>query len=33
MMAGGWDGSVGHAPGFPKNGNWVVKAEGFQKMP
>ena len=33
MMAGGWDGSVGHAPGFPKNGNWVVRAEGFQKMP
>jgi len=33
MMAGGWDGSVGAAPGFPKNGKWKVKAEGFKKMP
>jgi hypothetical protein len=33
MMAAGWDGSVGNAPGFPKNGNWVVKYEGFNKMP
>jgi len=33
MMAGGWDGSTGAAPGFPKNGKWKVKAEGFKKMP
>lgn len=33
MMAAGWDGSTGDAPGFPKNGNWVVKYEGFNKMP
>lgn len=33
MMAGGWDGSTGHAPGFPKNDKWVVKAEGFNIMP
>jgi len=33
MMAGGWDGSVGNAPGFPKNGNWVVKFENFNRMP
>ena len=33
MMAGGWDGSAGNAPGFPKNGNWVVKFENFNRMP
>ncbi len=33
MMTAGWDGSNGNAPGFPKNGNWVVKYEGFNKMP
>jgi len=33
MMTGGWDGAVGNAPGFPKNGNWVVKFENFNKMP
>ena len=33
MLAGGWDGSVGVNPGFPKNGKWVVKSEGFKKMP
>ena len=32
MMAGGWDGSIGDAPGFPKNGLWVVKCENFNKM-
>ena len=32
MMAGGWDGSEGDAPGFPKTG-WSVKAEGFKKLP
>jgi hypothetical protein len=32
MMAGGWDGSSGHAPGFPKEG-WVVRAEGFHPLP
>lgn len=30
MMAGGWDGSSGITPGFPKG--WNVKAEGFRKM-
>ena len=29
MMCGGWDGSQGHCPGFPANGDWVIKAEGF----
>jgi protein-glucosylgalactosylhydroxylysine glucosidase len=33
MLAGGWDGSVGQNPGFPKNGKWKVKSEGFKKMP
>jgi hypothetical protein len=29
MMAGGWDGSEGHAPGFPDDGSWTVACEGF----
>jgi hypothetical protein len=33
MMAGGWDGSSGIAPGFPKDGNWKIKAEGFNRLP
>lgn len=33
MMAGGWDGSEGGAPGFPKDGNWNIKHEGFVPMP
>ncbi|MDR1369213.1 MAG: serine hydrolase [Dysgonamonadaceae bacterium] len=33
MMAAGWDGSEGNAPGFPGNGQWVVKQEGFNKLP
>lgn len=32
MMAGGWDGSTGIAPGFPKQG-WVVRAEGLRPLP
>jgi hypothetical protein len=33
MMAGGWDGGpASYAPGFPKNGKWNVKVEGFGKM-
>jgi hypothetical protein len=33
MMAGGWDGSTGSAPGFPKDGKWRVRAEGFRPLP
>jgi hypothetical protein len=34
MMAGGWDGApAGAAPGFPKNGKWRVRAEGFRAAP
>lgn len=32
MMVGGWDGSEGKFPGFPKDGSWNVKAEGFKRM-
>jgi hypothetical protein len=31
MMAAGWDGSTGHAPGFPKD--WKVRYEGLLPMP
>ncbi|MFC3197858.1 hypothetical protein ACFOET_09560 [Parapedobacter deserti] len=33
MMAAGWDGSEGKLPGFPADGSWTVKAEGFNPMP
>lgn len=34
MMAGGWDGAPARAaPGFPAGGGWVVRAEGFQRLP
>lgn len=33
MMAGGWDGATRATPGFPTDGSWVVKAEGFQPLP
>ena len=34
MMARGWDGAPGGpAPGFPHNGAWTVRAEGFRPMP
>jgi hypothetical protein len=34
MMAGGWDGAPNRpAPGFPANGKWLVRAEGFQRLP
>ncbi|MDX9809729.1 MAG: hypothetical protein RBT04_06235 [Sphaerochaetaceae bacterium] len=29
MMAGGWNGSTGNAPGFPDDGSWHVCHEGF----
>jgi hypothetical protein len=29
MMAAGWDGSKGSAPGFPKQG-WTVRVEGIK---
>jgi hypothetical protein len=34
MMAAGWDGAPDiHAPGFPRNGKWVVKYEGISPLP
>ncbi len=34
MMAGGWDGAPKrNAPGFPDDGQWVIKSEGLQPMP
>lgn len=33
MMLEGWDASQGDFPGFPKDGSWKIKKEGFSKMP
>lgn len=34
MMAAGWDGAPDiETPGFPKDGNWVVRWEGLKPMP
>jgi hypothetical protein len=34
MMAGGWDGApTSDAPGFPKDGSWVVRSEGLRPLP
>ena len=33
MMLEGWDGSGTDAPGFPHDGTWKIKKEGFKKMP
>ncbi len=34
MMAGGWDGApTMDAPGFPKDGSWVVRSEGLRPLP
>lgn len=34
MMAGGWDGAPArNAPGFPTDGSWVVRTEGFMPLP
>jgi hypothetical protein len=34
LMAAGWDGGpAGHAPGFPANGQWIVRWEGLHPAP
>lgn len=33
MMCAGWDANEIENPGFPKNGEWNVRWEGFKKMP
>ncbi|MDI9401820.1 MAG: hypothetical protein QM428_07790, partial [Verrucomicrobiota bacterium] len=32
MMCGGWDGSEGENPGFPKGDSWNVQSEGFAPL-
>ena len=32
MMAVGWDGGPRDAPGFPKDGKWQVRSEGFRPL-
>ncbi|RYF10411.1 MAG: hypothetical protein EOO42_22630, partial [Flavobacteriales bacterium] len=32
MMCAGWDGNTVTNPGFPNDGTWKVKWEGFKKM-
>jgi hypothetical protein len=32
MMCAGWDGTTEENPGFPKDGTWKVRSEGFKKM-
>lgn len=34
MMAAGWDGApAGDAPGFPRDGTWIVRSEGLHRLP
>ncbi len=33
MMAAGWDGNDKTHPGFPNDGSWSIKTEGFKIMP
>lgn len=33
LMLGGWDGAPGEHPGIPRDGTWVVKAEGWKPLP
>ncbi len=33
LMAAGWDGVRGAAPGFPDDGRWIVEAEGLVPAP
>ena len=34
MMAAGWEGAPNiKAPGFPQDGNWIVKHEGLKPLP
>lgn len=32
LMCGGWDGNQTENAGFPKNGKWKVRSEGFRKF-
>jgi hypothetical protein len=33
MMVAGWDGGSGDCPGFPRDGTWQVRAEGWSRLP
>jgi hypothetical protein len=33
LMAGGWDGADRSTPGFPQDGTWDVRVEGFTPWP
>lgn len=33
LMIAGWNGNVDPYPGFPKDGTWNVKAEGWRPLP
>ena len=33
VMAAGWDGEPGLAPGFPHDGSWQVRTEGLLRAP
>ncbi|MFL6302322.1 MAG: hypothetical protein ACJ72H_02175, partial [Candidatus Sulfotelmatobacter sp.] len=33
LVAAGWDGASGKAPGFPQNGQWDVPYEGIHRAP
>jgi len=33
LMLGGWDGAPGEHPGIPRDGTWVVNAEGWKPLP
>ncbi|HEY0944561.1 MAG TPA: hypothetical protein VGD81_04810 [Opitutaceae bacterium] len=33
LMVAGWDGCETRHPGFPADGSWVVRAEGWQRLP
>jgi len=33
LMIAGWDGCTEEFPGFPKDGTWKVRAQGWQRLP
>jgi len=33
LMVGGWDGAPRATPGFPDDGTWKIRAEGFRPLP
>jgi hypothetical protein len=33
LMVAGWDGDDERCPGFPRDGTWVVRHEGFVRSP